>query len=87
MAAVGNLNDYVKFQMAESMTEGGGSGGGLANAAAQLGAGLTMGQQIAAALNTPQSAPAAVIGAGGSGVGGGARASCLARPTWPKSWE
>src|SRR5208282_6580575 len=53
MAAVGNLNDYVKFQMAQSMTEGGGAGGGLANSAAQLGAGLAMGQQIMTALNTP----------------------------------
>jgi excisionase family DNA binding protein len=53
MAAVGNLNDYVKFQMAQSMTQGGGAGGGLANSAAQLGAGLAMGQQIMTALNTP----------------------------------
>src|SRR5208283_1482971 len=50
MAAVGNLNDYVKFQMAQSMTEGGGTGGGLANSAAQLGAGLAMGQQIMSSL-------------------------------------
>src|SRR6266404_1909650 len=44
MSAVGNLNDYVKFQMAESMTKGE-SGGGMATSAAQLGAGLAMGQQ------------------------------------------
>src|SRR6186713_3100863 len=36
MAAIGNLNDYVKFQMAESMTKG--EGGALAGSAAQLGA-------------------------------------------------
>ncbi len=48
MSAIGNLNDYVKFQMAESLTKG--EGGGLAGSAAQLGAGLAMGQQIAAAL-------------------------------------
>ena len=36
MAAIGNLNDYVKFQMAQSMTAGGGGGGGLANSAAQV---------------------------------------------------
>ncbi len=57
MAAVGNLNDYVKFQMAQSIGKGGGDGGGLANSAAQLGAGLAMGQQLAAALNTTQPAP------------------------------
>jgi excisionase family DNA binding protein len=46
MAAVGNLNDYVKFQMAQGMAEG---GGGMAASAAQLGAGVAMGQQIAQA--------------------------------------
>ena len=47
MAAIGNLNDYVKFQMAEGMTKG--EGGGTANTAAQLGAGLALGQQMAQA--------------------------------------
>jgi excisionase family DNA binding protein len=59
MAAVGDLNDYVKFQMAQSIGKGGGDGGGLANSAAQLGAGLAMGQQLAAALNAGQQQPAA----------------------------
>ena len=45
MAAVGNLNDYVKFQMAEGM--GKGEGGATAGSAAQLGVGLAMGQQMA----------------------------------------
>jgi len=53
MAAVGNLNDYVKFQMAEGMTKG--EGGSTASAAAQLGAGLAMGQQMAQVLATAQS--------------------------------
>ena len=30
MAAVGNLNDYVKFQMAQGMEKGGGGAGGVA---------------------------------------------------------
>jgi excisionase family DNA binding protein len=57
MAAVGNLNDYVKYQMAQGMAE---PGGGLAASAAQLGAGLAMGQQIAQGLSqtTPTSPPA-----------------------------
>src|SRR5262245_28355999 len=59
MAAIGNLNDYVKFQMAESMTKGGGEGGGMASTAAGLGAGLAMGQQMMAAMNQPQSTPPA----------------------------
>ena len=58
MAAVGNLNDYVKFQMAESMTKG--EGGGMAGTAAQLGAGIAIGQQIAAGMNQPQGTPPAV---------------------------
>ena len=58
MAAVGNLNDYVKFQMAEAMGKGG-EGGGMANTAAQLGAGLAMGQQMMAAMGSGQTTPAA----------------------------
>ncbi len=54
MAAIGNLNDYVKFQMAESMTKG--ESGGMATSAAQLGAGLAMGQQMMQAM-TAQNAP------------------------------
>src|SRR5258708_37603661 len=38
MAAVGKLNDYVKFQMAEGITKR--EGGGTASSAAQLGAGF-----------------------------------------------
>ena len=48
MAAIGNLNDYVKFQMANGMANG--ANGNLAATAAQLGAGLAMGQQLATAL-------------------------------------
>jgi excisionase family DNA binding protein len=55
MAAVGNLNDYVKFQMAEGMTKG--EGGSTASAAAQLGAGLALGQQMAQAFTVGQTAP------------------------------
>src|SRR5438093_1932310 len=62
MAAIGNLNDYVKFQMAEGMTRG--EGGGMAGATAQLGAGLAMGQEIAQAFNASRpTAPPAPAGA------------------------
>ena len=57
MAAVGNLNDYVKFQMAEAMTKG--EGGAMASTAAQLGAGLAMGQQMAQAMGSAQTTPTA----------------------------
>ena len=67
MAAIGNLNDYVKFQMAESMTKG--EGGALAGSAAQLGAGLAMGQQMAAAMAAGQSTPAASTSPAGGPAG------------------
>jgi len=63
MQAIGNLNDYVKFQMAEAMGKGG-DGGGMANTAAQLGAGLAMGQQMMGAMNTAQTTPAAAPAGG-----------------------
>jgi len=61
MAAIGNLNDYVKFQMAEGMTKGGGEGSRMASTAAGLGAGLAMGQQMMAAMNAPQATPAGAV--------------------------
>ena len=69
MAAIGNLNDYVKFQMAEAMTKG--EGGGMANTAAQLGAGLAMGQQMMAAMGAPQATPAAATPPPLAPAGGG----------------
>jgi excisionase family DNA binding protein len=44
MAAVGNLNDYVKFQMAQGMGQGGGGGAG--GIAAEMAIGMTMAQQM-----------------------------------------
>jgi excisionase family DNA binding protein len=57
MSAVGNLNDYIKFQMAEGMAKGE-AGGGMASNAAQLGAGLAMGQQLMAAMGGAAGTPA-----------------------------
>lgn len=45
MAAVGDLNDYVKFQMAEGMEAGGGGAGGMAT---EMAVGLAMAQQMMA---------------------------------------
>jgi excisionase family DNA binding protein len=42
MAAVGNLNDYVKFQMAQGMEKGGGAGG----MATEMAVGMSIAQQI-----------------------------------------
>ncbi|HVU99715.1 MAG TPA: SPFH and helix-turn-helix domain-containing protein [Verrucomicrobiae bacterium] len=55
MSAVGNLNDFVKFQMGQSMTQVG--AGGMATSAAQLGAGLAMGQQMMSAMSAPAGTP------------------------------
>ena len=43
MAAVGNLNDYVKFQMAQGMEKGGAGAGGTAT---ELAVGLSIAQQM-----------------------------------------
>jgi excisionase family DNA binding protein len=76
MAAVGNLNDYIKFQMANSLTLEGGAAAGMAGTGAGLGAGLAMGQQIAAAMNQPQ-ATLAAAGAVPPVVAAAAAASAL----------
>src|SRR5437764_5981947 len=44
MAAVGNLNDYVKFQMAQGMEKGG--DGGVGGLGAQMAVGMAMAQQM-----------------------------------------
>src|SRR4030095_14724183 len=66
MAAVGNLNDFVKFQMAQGFEKGGSGAGGVG---AELAVGLTMAQQmlnqpggITAQATPPAGAPATVGG-------------------------
>jgi excisionase family DNA binding protein len=55
MAAVGNLNDYVKFQMAQGMEKGGSSGG----MATELAVGLSIAQQIMQQQGVPAATAAA----------------------------
>ncbi|HVO88677.1 MAG TPA: SPFH and helix-turn-helix domain-containing protein [Casimicrobiaceae bacterium] len=70
MAAVGNLNDYVKFQMAQGMEKG---GTGIAGVGAEMAVGMAMAQQM---MNQPggvmaQSTPGiAAPPANGGGAGG-----------------
>ncbi len=45
MAAVGNLNDYVKYQMGQGMASGSG-GGGIGGAGAELAMGMALAQQM-----------------------------------------
>ncbi len=66
MGAIGNLNDYVKFQMAESMTKGGDGGGSPAAAAGQMAMGFGMAQDMMKNMQTqppplPGTPPAAGI--------------------------
>jgi excisionase family DNA binding protein len=65
MAAIGNLNDYVKLQMAEGM--GKGTGGGPGGFAAEMAVGMGLAQQM---LNQP----GGILNPGG-GAGGGAPAT------------
>jgi membrane protease subunit (stomatin/prohibitin family) len=64
MAAIGNLNDYVKLQMAEGLAKGEG-GGGPGGMAAQFAVGMAMAQQMMQQTGgvltqaTPPAAPAA----------------------------
>lgn len=75
MQAVGNLNDYVKFQMAQGLEKGGGSGAG--GMAAELAVGMAMAQQMVnqtgglmgqqtPGIATPAAAPAVAPAAGGT---------------------
>jgi excisionase family DNA binding protein len=64
MAAVGNLNDYVKFQMAQGMEKGGSSGG----MATELAVGLSIAQQIMQQQGMGGGAPAAPGAAAAAGA-------------------
>lgn len=54
MSAIGDLNDYVKFQMAEGMAKGGGAGG-----PAEMAMGFAMAQEMMKTTNLTPSGPAA----------------------------
>ena len=79
MGAIGNLNDYVKFQMAEGL--GKGQGGGMGGQAAEMAMGFAMAQQM-------MNQPGGMLGAQGTpavaaGVGVGAAGPAAAAPTMP----
>jgi excisionase family DNA binding protein len=74
MAAVGNLNDFVKYQMAKGMEQPGGAGA--AGTATELAVGFAIAQQIMAQQNlgnlkvTTPGATAATGAAGATGASG-----------------
>ena len=60
MAAVGSLNDYVKFQMAQGLEKGNGGPGGMA---AEMAVGMAMAQQMmnqSGGIMGPQATPGVV---------------------------
>jgi excisionase family DNA binding protein len=74
MAAVGNLNDYVKFQMAQGMEKGGGVGG----AATEMAVGLAMAQQMIQQGGLASGGSAAAQAPAGGATGGPAALELLA---------
>ena len=69
MAAVGNLNDFVKYQMAKGMEAPG--GGGAAGTASQLAVGFAIAQQLmqqsgVAGSPTPTAGAAGTLGSAGA---------------------
>jgi len=86
MAAVGNLNDYVKFQMAQGMEKGGSAGG----VATEMAVGLAMAQQIMQQQNSlrsiaPSGTPGVTVSGGvdpgGVGAAAGQSGSTPPAPT------
>jgi excisionase family DNA binding protein len=81
MAAVGNLNDFVKYQMAKGMEQPG--GGGAAGTASELAVGFAIAQQLMqqSGVVGPATVPAGAAGALGAAAAttaaGGAAAAAL----------
>jgi excisionase family DNA binding protein len=75
MAAVGNLNDFVKYQMAKGMEQPGGAGA--AGTASELAVGFAIAQQLMqqSAIVGPATMPAGAPGALAAGAAGGPAAT------------
>ena len=56
MSVIGNLNDYVKYQMGQGMAQGGSSAG----APAEMAVGFAMAQQMMRDLSAQQPVPASM---------------------------
>ena len=76
MAAVGNLNDYVKFQMAQGMEKGGSAGG----VATEMAVGLAMAQQMMQSGLTTSAQTVSPKPASGANAGGGGQQTSTGIP-------
>jgi excisionase family DNA binding protein len=76
MAAVGNLNDYVKFQMAQGMEKGGSTGG----MATEMAVGLSIAQQMMRDQGFPAGAPGSPASTGAPGAASAAQSPDLLSP-------
>ena len=86
MSVIGNLNEYVKYQMGQGMAKGGGGGAG--GAAAEMAVGFGIAQEMMrGAAAQPPPLPGASVGAASvspsSGPAGGAGAGATAMPQLP----
>ncbi|PAT37876.1 DNA-binding protein [Vandammella animalimorsus] len=68
MSVIGNLNDYVKYQMGQAMGQGG-EAGAAATMPAQMAMGFGMAQEMMKSMQQPQQAPAAGVAAAGAAQG------------------
>ncbi|PAT37053.1 SPFH and helix-turn-helix domain-containing protein [Vandammella animalimorsus] len=68
MSVIGNLNDYVKYQMGQAMGQGG-EAGAAATMPAQMAMGFGMAQEMMKSMQQPQQAPAAGMAAAGTAQG------------------
>lgn len=79
MAAVGNLNDFVKYQMAKGFETGGQGGGGAAGTASELAVGFAIAQQMMQQTGVAAGQPGIPpVAPGHPGVGAGAAAPAAA---------
>jgi len=62
MTAIGNLNDYVKYQMGQGMEKGGAAGTGPAGTAAELAVGFGLAQQMVQGFGGGAAAPTVAAG-------------------------
>jgi len=81
MGAIGNLNDYVKYQMGQAMAAGG-EGSAAATMPATMAMGFGMAQEM---MRSMQSAPAGTAGVGTAGVGTAPPGGGTAAPADPFS--